>query len=1393
MSINTNQIITIHKCLYPNIRLATSYQGVFSGTYKGIGSLLKTLNEKSKKSFNKLKNTYELEFNSYLMYNIDSTPIPFLFNPNLGLKTSGKNNEMVFEKEAQIYNEYYLAIKMNNIDTEKKQILLWNDAEKKLILQECNIGFTVEKLLGHDNIYYFQIKNVDKLFNNGLPKKNDTREHLHNNEKYNKCIEKVNEQISSLNEKIKDMKEQNDKFNDENRELIGHIKTNSEQIKNYMQETENTGTTNQNDITTLKMDIFEKKKDFDERKNEHLKATKKLSDQIKELKIKIKDEKKKCKNIIKTSKKTSSSHKYKEPQIDDLVKCIKGEIVNVEQEEQQDQEDQKDQKDQKEQKEQKEKEKEQEEEQETSCGKDGDEPCPQGKKCEDNKCVDIENIVSEEGGEQETSCGKEGDEPCPQGKKCEDNKCVDIEKTVSEEGKEGKKTDNIEEEERKVNINCDSLKTTIENLINEIPNIKSTKRKRRNISIVNRFIKQYNTFECDHKFHEYIEPTRENKEVVDPPTPTPTPIPTPTPTPTPIPTPIPTPTPRPRPRPTPRQDEERKDAGNINCEGAGERIEKLINDIENMQEGQRKMRHISIVNRFIQQYNTFGCEDTLTEYTGSTGEVTNPSGEPSVGPAGSELERPEPEVIPGNIQRPDEVQPVIANLEEGTDGGPATIPSAENKLNVLDPEDIPGDIPIPGGVDAAISTLEEGTDGGPLPRPTSDGERKDQHAKNRYKVNCNAPKKRIQQIIRDIPNIKSTKRKRRNISIVNRLIRQYNTFGCEDTLSEYTGSTGEVTNSSGEPSGEVKNKPGNEIKRPDPEDIPGGMDAVISTLEEGTDGGPATIPSAENQLIRPAPEDIPGDIPGPGGVDAVISNLQLGRDGERKNSDGEGNEQSEGNINCEGALERIEKIINDIENMQEGQRKMRHISIVNRFIQQYNTFGCEDTLTEYTGSTGEVKNPSGEPSGGPAGNELNRPGQENIPTNIRPSSVMDSVVSELPQPDEERKNPENKQNNETILPELNLKRDDFCGEIRKNLDSLESKEEKNEKTEEVIKSLKDKAISFDCFIELDRAATRNLETVLGNIDDDEEEEDDAEGKGEGKAESKGADYDRESQFRRALGNKKLMQGLQKKFQRKTDICEKYRKWIKKQKKIWNKANDANNQSQQFQETKSIYRGIAMNESERNKTMMLLAKKILQEIIVTMPEDCKSDRDLNNLINKVNTDIFNQEQEEQDDIWSDEVDIDFIIGIQESLGTSTKQIVSILIKNLEKIKTCINTVLKKLSEGKIDEAKTPRTSSRARLRKLITDINTQLFPRIELIRRYLEEQDENNVLIKLDEITLTLDKLFANHDIISRSIFNYIVKQCKSLEQNNSDIEQDTVSFDSSKVEGLMTRILLKLN
>ena len=95
----------------------------------------------------------------------------------------------------------------------------------------------------------------------------------------------------------------------------------------------------------------------------------------------------------------------------------------------------------------------------------------------------------------------------------------------------------------------------------------------------------------------------------------------------------------------------------------------------------------------------------------------------------------------------------------------------------------------------------------------------------------------------------------------------------------------------------------------------------------------------------------------------------------------------------------------------------------------------------------------------------------------------------------------------------------------------------------------------------------------------------------------------------------------------------------------------------------------------------------------------------------------------------------IIGIQESLGTSTKKIVSILIKNLEKIKTCINTVLIKLRDGKINEAKTPRTSSRVRLRRLITDINTQLFPKIELMRRYLAEQNKNDVLIELDEIIL----------------------------------------------------------
>ena len=73
--------------------------------------------------------------------------------------------------------------------------------------------------------------------------------------------------------------------------------------------------------------------------------------------------------------------------------------------------------------------------------------------------------------------------------------------------------------------------------------------------------------------------------------------------------------------------------------------------------------------------------------------------------------------------------------------------------------------------------------------------------------------------------------------------------------------------------------------------------------------------------------------------------------------------------------------------------------------------------------------------------------------------------------------------------------------------------------------------------------------------------------------------------------------------------------------------------------------------------------VLQDIINTIPANCVDD-DLNNLIRDVKTSIFTQEQEEHDDIWSDEVDIDLIIGIQESLGTSTKKIVSILIKNLD---------------------------------------------------------------------------------------------------------------------------------
>ena len=64
MSKNEKLILPIIQSLYPNIKLATSFRGVYSGTHKGISSLIKTYMKKnpkykSKSGFKSLSKAYE--------------------------------------------------------------------------------------------------------------------------------------------------------------------------------------------------------------------------------------------------------------------------------------------------------------------------------------------------------------------------------------------------------------------------------------------------------------------------------------------------------------------------------------------------------------------------------------------------------------------------------------------------------------------------------------------------------------------------------------------------------------------------------------------------------------------------------------------------------------------------------------------------------------------------------------------------------------------------------------------------------------------------------------------------------------------------------------------------------------------------------------------------------------------------------------------------------------------------------------------------------------------------------------------------------------------------------------------------------------------------------------
>ena len=62
-----------------------------------------------------------------------------------------------------------------------KYLLLWN---KGKLLLKCDLGFSLDKLPRHENIYYFKVKKITALFD--FPTIEDTRKNSEDSE-YIKC------------------------------------------------------------------------------------------------------------------------------------------------------------------------------------------------------------------------------------------------------------------------------------------------------------------------------------------------------------------------------------------------------------------------------------------------------------------------------------------------------------------------------------------------------------------------------------------------------------------------------------------------------------------------------------------------------------------------------------------------------------------------------------------------------------------------------------------------------------------------------------------------------------------------------------------------------------------------------------------------------------------------------------------------------------------------------------------------------------------------------------------------------------------------------------------------------------------------------------------------------
>ena len=152
----------IKNAIYANIRFSGSSKAAFTQLPKGLKSLLKALQTKddkgklqinhNEKAYNSI-NVEDLsdptnlsQFETFIFNTEYGTPRPLVFDIN--------NNLVVTEKEATMYNEYYIGIKTNgSLDLNKKYRLVFTN---KLNLKEDENGFVVKQVEGKP-VYKFKV------------------------------------------------------------------------------------------------------------------------------------------------------------------------------------------------------------------------------------------------------------------------------------------------------------------------------------------------------------------------------------------------------------------------------------------------------------------------------------------------------------------------------------------------------------------------------------------------------------------------------------------------------------------------------------------------------------------------------------------------------------------------------------------------------------------------------------------------------------------------------------------------------------------------------------------------------------------------------------------------------------------------------------------------------------------------------------------------------------------------------------------------------------------------------------------------------------------------------------------------------------------------------------